>query len=222
MKTTCIFLGICLICFACQKEPAATKINSDIPADEKMLYPITHDVTTEDVVYPPYILSGPRNIRVRVAALPTVLVTALGQALNNYNVLQLKLQFSLVNTTADITLQGRVMDSSILAVSGYPSQDKPYPTITVNTGPHGLLNPANAGIVRRVIQHELGHCIGLLHPDRNVLRPCGPPTETPLPVINVPGMPGGLDTLSLMLRCNPGNVFSPRDIQLLKWMYGRP
>lgn len=214
MKTVAILIGICLIMFSCQKEPPATKIEGITTTENP-----PGNLSTEDYFVPQYRLSVPRTIRVRYIGLPAGLVTALIQAINNYNVLQLKLKFALVTTTADITVEGRVLDAGTLASSGYPSQDKPYPTIIVNAGPQGLSNPANAGIARRVLQHELGHCIGLIHPDRTMVRPCGPPTEPPIGAIHVPGTPTGLDTLSLMLRCNPGDVFSQRDIQSLKWMY---
>ena len=108
----------------------------------------------------------------------TILVSNLGQAfvdgadlaIQRYNALGLKMNFVRVTSgTPDITILGfnqRPKGGYItLGSSGFPSNGNPYNTVKMNTNDQAYGANPNVLYVGSVIQHEIGHCIGMRHTD---------------------------------------------------------
>jgi hypothetical protein len=175
----------------------------------------------------------PRIITIRVASsLGASYVAGTDIALARYNAVGLSLTFQRITSgTADITIsgfnQGPSGGSINLGSSGFPtSAGNPYSSIMLNTNTAAYGSSPNANNIACVIEHEIGHCIGLRHTDYlNRAYSCGgtPINEGAVGVgaILIPGTPSTGDPFSFMLACyNHVNcAFSPNDIAALQYLY---
>ncbi|MTI29389.1 peptidase [Cytophagales bacterium RKSG123] len=170
------------------------------------------------------LVSAPRVITVKGRSLSSTVSNALNLAIANYNNENLGITFQRVSRgRADITL--RETGSSAGGVAGFPEGDgDPYPSITIygGTSSYGL------DVVKHVITHELGHCIGLRHTDwfdRSFS--CSPPYDgveaaNPEGAVHIPGTNQSFDANSVMNSCfNSAStgVFSAGDKTALDYLY---
>ncbi|SFE86204.1 Dual-action HEIGH metallo-peptidase [Chitinophaga sp. CF118] len=196
--------------------------------------PILRVANTEQYRTTRLITGLPRTITVRVASsLGVAFVSGTDLAISRYNALGIRLTFQRITSgTADITIsgfnQGPAVDGSIiLATSGFPtSSGNPYGTILMNTNPAALGTFPNANHAACVIQHEIGHCIGLRHTDYlNRAYSCGGSVinegAAGVGGILIPGTPTTGDPNSFMLACyNSINcAFSANDIVAMNYLY---
>ncbi|RBL89305.1 M57 family metalloprotease [Chitinophaga flava] len=171
----------------------------------------------------------PRTLTVRTVGLNPPFVTAVRQAVDNYNALDLDLKFMYVTTTtANITVQGSCISTGQLGLSGLPSNGSPYPTITISTCSPQLGN--NVNFIRHVVEHEIGHAIGLRHTDwLNPTYSCPTGVVEGSGPIYIPGTPTGPDSGSYMLTCyglstagDTTGSFNANDRIALEYLYRIP
>ena len=180
-------------------------------------------------------------VSVGTARTITILVSNLGQAfidgadsaIKRYNALGLKMTFSrLTSGTPDITILGfnqRAKGGYItLGSSGFPTNGNPYNTVKMNTNTAAYGTNPSVTYVASVIQHEVGHCIGMRHTDyydRSIS--CGGTATnegaSTIGAILIPGTPS-IATLadgSWMLACSSGvdRTFNANDVVALKALY---
>jgi hypothetical protein len=166
----------------------------------------------------------PRTIRVAISSsLSSAYVTALDNALARYNALGLRITFTRVSSSPNITLVRG--SGNFLASAGFPtSSGNPYSQVIVN--PNAIGNqPTNT--IATIIAHELGHCIGFRHTDyMNRAYSCGgsPVNEgaSSVGAILVPGTPSGPDPNSWMLSCigsGQNRPFNANDRTALNYLY---
>ena len=176
--------------------------------------------------------SLPRVITVKVSNLGTAFVTGADTAIARYNRLGLLLTFQRITSgTANITIQGFNQGPSggfiTLGSSGFPtSSGNPYNSIMMNTNAQAYGSNPNVLYVGSVIQHEMGHCIGMRHTDyMNRAYSCGGSAvnegASNVGAILIPGTPSGPDANSWMLACsNGGNrTFNANDKIALNYLY---
>jgi hypothetical protein len=174
----------------------------------------------------------PRTITVRVAtSLGSAFVSGTNLALSRYNALGLTLTFLRITTgTADITISGFNEGPSggviNLGSSGFPtSSGNPYNSILLNTNTFAYGSNPNVNNIACVIQHEIGHCIGLRHTDYfNRAYSCGGTANNEgsagLGAILIPGTPSTGDPTSFMLACYGVTCgFNANDIVALNYLY---
>ncbi|MGY0036553.1 M57 family metalloprotease [Pedobacter sp. NJ-S-72] len=113
-----------------------------------------------------------------------------------------------------------------LGSAGFPtSSGNPYNEIKMNTHPEAYGANPDLLYVASVIQHELGHCIGLRHTDyMNRAFSCGNGGNEGIGdvgAINIPGTPTDADAGSWMLACTTGGnrTFNNNDIIALNYLY---
>ena len=173
-----------------------------------------------------------RVITVLVSNLGPAFVSGADLAIQRYNALGLRMSFLRITSgTPDITIIGfnqRARGGSItLGSAGFPSGGNPYNQIKMNTNDqaHGA-NP-DVNYVGSVIQHELGHCIGMRHTDyMDRSYSCGGAVSnegaSTVGAIPIPGTPSGPDAGSWMLACTgPSNprTFNTNDVIGLRALY---
>lgn len=176
--------------------------------------------------------SLPRTIKIKVSNLGTAFVQGADLAISRYNALHLSITFQRVTSgTADITIQGFNQGPSggyiTLGSSGFPSRNgNPYGTIKMNTNQYAYGSNPDVNYVGSVIQHEVGHCIGMRHTDyMNRAYSCGgtPVNEgaSNVGAILIPGTPSGPDANSWMLACSNGGdrTFNSNDVVALNYLY---
>lgn len=173
----------------------------------------------------------PRVITVKVTGLSLRYVVATDTALLRYNRLGLRIQFQRVTTgNAAVTIEGfdqaPINGEVRYAYSGFPSSSgNPCPVIKLNTNAAALGFNPNILWAASTIQHELGHCIGMVHTDyMNRAFSCGgAPIRENVNAIWIPGTPMGPDPNSWMLACSNGGDrnFNGNDSLALKYLYGR-
>jgi hypothetical protein len=172
----------------------------------------------------------PRVITIAVSNLPAVYSDATNDCIARYNAENLQITFQRVTSGADITIIGFYEAPSggfiTLGSSGFPTkQGNPYSQIKMNTHPQAYGTNPNQQYVASVIQHEVGHCIGMRHTDyMNRAFSCGSGGNEgagSVGAILIPGTPSGPDAGSWMLACsNGGNrTFNTNDKVALNYLY---
>src|SRR2546428_4053783 len=156
----------------------------------------------------------PRTITIKVTNLPSVYVNATDEAINRYNKENLQLHFQRITSgTAEITVDGFYQAPSggfiTLGSSGFPSKNgNPYRTIKLNTHPLAYGDNPDLLYVASVIQHEMGHCIGMRHTDyMDRSYSCGSGGNegaSNVGAVYIPGTPTGPANNSWMLACSNG------------------
>jgi hypothetical protein len=175
----------------------------------------------------------PRTITVSVSNLPTVYATATANAVARYNALNLTLKFQVVSSGGAIQIIGFNEGPSggfiTLGSSGFPtSSGNPFNQIQMNTNPAAYGTNPNLGYLTSVIQHEMGHCIGMRHTDyfnRNLS--CGTggggnEGSAGIGAVHIPGTPTTtFDAASWMLACSSGTdrTFNANDKIALNYLY---
>ncbi len=157
-------------------------------------------------------------------ALDNTMRTALSWAVNNYNRLNIGLNFTLAYGT-----NYNAYDMVVYKVSGggggsagFPSGGNPYKWIQINSGTSSY----GTNTTEHVITHEMGHCLGLRHTDYfNRSLSCGSggnEGSAGVGAIHVPGTPTGFDANSVMLACfsaNEDGEFGYYDEVALEYLY---
>lgn len=174
----------------------------------------------------------PRTITVKVTNLGTAYVQGADLAIARYNALNLQIRFQRITSgSATITIRGFNQGPSggfiTLGSSGFPTNTgDPYGTIKMNTNPAAYGSNPDVNYVGSVIQHEIGHCIGMRHTDyMNRAYSCGGSAvnegASNVGAILIPGTPSGPDANSWMLACsNGGNrTFNSNDVVALNYLY---
>lgn len=176
----------------------------------------------------------PRVIKVKVTNLGTAFISGTDLAISRYNALGLKMTFQRITSgTANITIKGFNQGPSggyiTLGSSGFPTASgNPYSTIKMNTNAQAYGSNPDVNYVGSVIQHEMGHCIGMRHTDYyNRAISCGGAVSNEgasnIGAILIPGTPSTATNSagSWMLACsNGGNrTFNSADIIGLNYLY---
>lgn len=180
------------------------------------------------------LVSSPRTISVigytgSGFALSSSMRTGLQWAINNYNRLNIGLNFTLsfaASTNADIVVYNGG-GSSAGGSAGFPSGGNPYKWVQILGG----LSSYNNNVNEHVIGHEIGHCIGFRHTDyMNRSFSCGSGGNEGSAGVGANHIPGtgtttgssNFDSNSLMLACFNSGVdgeFSSQDITALEYLY---
>ncbi|MEL6989124.1 MAG: M57 family metalloprotease [Bacteroidota bacterium] len=174
------------------------------------------------------LVNSPRTIRVEgytggSFALTSKMRTGLQWAINNYNRLNLELNFVLTfgtNTSRDIVVY-KVNNSGGGGSAGFPSGGRPYKWVRINSGTNNFSTNVN----EHVIGHEIGHCIGFRHTDYFSRQSCGQNSNegsAGVGAVYIPGTPSGYDPTSLMLACfstSTDGEFNGNDITALRFLY---
>jgi hypothetical protein len=174
-----------------------------------------------------------RTIKILVSNLGAAFISGTDLAISRYNALGLKLSFVRITTgTPDITILGfnqRPKGGYItLGSSGFPTNGNPYNTVKMNTNAQAYGTNPNVDYVGSVIQHEVGHCIGMRHTDyydRSIS--CGGSVSnegaSTIGAILIPGTPSTATNAagSWMLACSNGGdrTFNADDIVGLNYLY---
>ena len=150
--------------------------------------------------------------------------TALQWAVNNYNSLNIGLNFQLSYGTnyQDKDIVVYRVDGPGGGQAGFPSGGNPYKWVQIQGGTSNY----GTNVVEHVIGHEIGHAIGLRHTDyfdRSLS--CGSGGNEgggSAGAIHIPGTPTGTDYNSLMQACfsaSEDGEFGPEDIDALEFLY---
>jgi len=150
--------------------------------------------------------------------------TGLQWAINNYNRLNLSINFTLTFGTdlgpADIVVYDNPNQSGSGGSAGFPSGGNPNKFVQI----YGLDGSSN-NVNEHVIGHEIGHSLGFRHTDYFSRQSCGSNTnegQAGVGAVRIPGTPAGFDPGSLMLACFNNNVdgeFNNNDITALRFLY---
>jgi hypothetical protein len=174
----------------------------------------------------------PRVIKISITGLGTAFVQGTDLAISRYNALGLKITFQRITSgTANINIQGFNQGPSggfiTLGSSGFPANNgNPYGTIKMNTNAQAYGSNPNVNYVGSVIQHEIGHCIGMRHTDYyNRAYSCGGSAvnegASNVGAILIPGTPSTANAGSWMLACSNGGdrTFNANDKIGLNYLY---
>ena len=156
--------------------------------------------------------------------LDATMQTALQWAVNNFNALNINLNFTLTFGTNyspfDIVVY-RVSGSGG-GRAGFPGGGAPYKWVQIQSGTSNF----GTNVVEHVITHEIGHCVGLRHTDYfNRSISCGSGGNEgagSVGAVHIPGTPTGADLNSIMLACfssNEDGEFGNFDRVALEFLY---
>jgi Dual-action HEIGH metallo-peptidase len=174
----------------------------------------------------------PRVIKVKVTGLGTAFIQGADLAISRYNAAGLQLTFQRITSgTANINIVGFNQGPSggfiTLGSAGFPTGGNPWNQISMNTNAAAYGSNPNVQYVGSVIQHEMGHCIGMRHTDWfNRAISCGSGGSEGAGTdgaVLIPGTPSSatLSAGSWMLACsNGGNrTFNSNDLVALNYLY---
>lgn len=152
--------------------------------------------------------------------------TALQWAVNNYNRLNLNINFQLTFGTGyqnkDMVVYNNTVNNPNGAggSAGFPSGGNPHKFVQI----YGLSN-YNTNVIEHVITHEIGHSVGFRHTDYFSRASCGQNTNEGSAGVganHIPGTPTGYDSTSIMLACfssNEDGEFNGNDVTALNFLY---
>ncbi len=157
-------------------------------------------------------------------ALDNTMRTALQWAINNYNRINIGLNFTLTFGT-----NYQPYDIVVYRVSGggggsagFPSGGAPYKFVQIQSGTSSF----GTNTTEHVITHEIGHAVGLRHTDYfNRSLSCstgGNEGDGGVGAVYIPGTPSGFDANSVMLACfsaNEDGEFGNFDVVALEYLY---
>ena len=174
-----------------------------------------------------------RVVKILVSNLGPAFISGADLAIQRYNALGLRMTFLRITTgTPDITILGFNQKPQggyiTLGSSGFPTNGNPYNTVKMNTNQYAYGTNPSITYVGSVIQHEVGHCIGMRHTDyydRSIS--CGGTATnegaSTIGAILINGTPSTatLADGSWMLACSNGGdrTFNSNDIIGLSYLY---
>jgi len=175
------------------------------------------------------LVSAPRTISVigytgSGFALTSKMRTALQWSVNNYNRLNLDINFTVsftAGTNADMVVYNNGASGGG-GSAGFPSGGLPNKFIQINAG----TNSFSTNVNEHVITHEMGHSVGFRHTDYfNRSLSCGSggnEGSAGVGAIHIPGTPTGNDATSIMAACfssSEDGEFNGNDITALRFLY---
>lgn len=149
--------------------------------------------------------------------------TALQWSIDNYNALNIGLNFTLTFGTNyspyDIVVYQNP-NGEVGGVSGFPSDGNPYKYVQIYSGMESYDTNTNT----HVITHEMGHSVGLRHTDWFSRQSCGQSGESAGNdgAVHIPGTPTEFDANSVMLACfgaKEDGYFGYYDRVALEYLY---
>lgn len=149
--------------------------------------------------------------------------TALQWTIDNYNALNLGLNFTLTfgtNYSAYDIVVYQNPNGEVGGVAGFPSGGNPYKYVQIYSGMESYDTNTN----EHVLTHEIGHSVGLRHTDWFSRQSCGQSGEAAGSdgAVQIPGTPSGFDANSIMLACfgsNEDGEFGYYDRVALEYLY---
>ncbi len=175
------------------------------------------------------LVSAPRTIRVMgytggSQALNSTMRSALQLAVDNYNALNIGLNFTLTFGTnyGSYDMVVYSVSGSGGGSAGFPSGGAPYKFIQIQQGTSNY----GTNVVEHVMTHEMGHAVGLRHTDYfNRSISCGSGGNegaSDVGAVHIPGTPTNADMNSIMLACfgaNEDGEFGSYDRTALNYLY---
>jgi hypothetical protein len=150
--------------------------------------------------------------------------TGLQWAINNYNRLNLDINFNLTFGTnfgpQDMLVYHDPNESGSGGSAGFPSSGNPNKFVRI----YGLAG-FSTNVNEHVITHEIGHSVGFRHTDWWSRQSCGQNSNegsAGVGAVHIPGTPTGYDSTSIMLACFSGSTngeFNGNDVTALRYMY---